>query len=181
MLFESSPLTDLCLFCYHNVLSKFRDPILLPSDAGRFYGLFWVNTHLSVRYLLPINMRKDLKRSVSQGKVGLPEHLSTLQRSHRDPIGLWRWVISYCLGVRGRYGRAQTRVCWGQQEPDLINRLWIRPLMTACMWAGMAEKGCGLWQDHCRERMMLYWGWKMELSLWNEWIVQFLFCNPGNN
>lgn len=49
-----------------------------------------------------------------------------------------------CLEARGRRGRAQTIVRWGQQGPDLINlinfnRLSIRSLMTVCMWAAMSR------------------------------------------
>lgn len=66
------------LYLCHKVLSKFGDPILLSSSADRFHRLFRDNTHHSVRCLLSINVREDLKRSVSQGKVGLSERLSTL-------------------------------------------------------------------------------------------------------
>lgn len=59
-----------------------------------------------------------------------------------------------------------------------------------CYWVGsdVANLGCSgeivvalvngpIWLGECGERMGRESGWKMELPAWNEWMVEFLFCN----
>lgn len=145
---------------------------------------FWDNIYLCVRYLLSRNMREDLKRSLSDDKVSLSAHLSILPET---PLLIWLVKVAdslFALEMRCKYGRAWTGVHWGQQGPWSSSTgfgsglQWL--FAWGLVWVGW-EGMWSMWQDHCRGRMVLYWGWKMELSPWNEWIVQFLFCNPGNN
>lgn len=44
--------------------------------------------------------------------------------------------------MRCKCGRAWTGVLWGQQGPDLVNfnRIWIKPLVTVCMRAGVSRQ-----------------------------------------
>lgn len=66
-------------------------------------------------------------------------------------------VISWNSGLRGSGLARRGWLPCGESDGALVN---------GPLWLGKGGEGWG------RE-----WGWKMELPAWNEWMVEFLFCN----